>query len=90
MIRRTNVLGKMALLVAAVSPSVVEACSVCFGDPNSPITTSAEMGVWFMLGVVFSVQAAFGIFFLVYFRRRARLLRDPSPRPLLRLVKKEA
>jgi hypothetical protein len=64
------------------------ACQVCFGDPNSPLTKSAEMGVWFLLGVIVLVEAAIGVFFLVYLRRRARGFRDPMPRPVLRLVKK--
>ena len=64
------------------------ACPVCFGDANSPITKSAEMGVWFLLAVIVLVEAGFGVFFLVYLRRRARGFRDPIPRPVLRLVKK--
>lgn len=90
-----NGASRTAALVAAsiallARPEIVAACSVCFGDPDSPIVRSAEMGVWFLLGVIFVVQAAFGIFFLIYFRRRARMVRDPLPRPPLRLVKKEA
>jgi hypothetical protein len=64
------------------------ACQICFGDPNSPITKSAEMGVWFLLAVIVLVEAGFGVFFLVYLRRRARGFPDPVPRPALRLVKK--
>lgn len=64
------------------------ACSICFGDANSPITKSAEMGVWFLLAVILIVEAAFGVFFFVYFRRRARSLHEPTARPILRLVKK--
>ena len=67
---------------------VAGACPTCFGDPNSPITKSAEMGVWFLLAVILLVEAGFGVFFLVYFRRRARAFHDPMPRPVLRLVKK--
>jgi hypothetical protein len=64
------------------------ACQICFGDPNSPLTKSAEMGVWFLLAVIVLVEAGFGVFFLVYLRRRARGFHDPLPRPVLRLVKK--
>lgn len=64
------------------------ACQICFGDPNSPLTKSAEMGVWFLLAVIVLVEAGFGVFFLVYLRRRARGFHDPLPRPALRLVKK--
>jgi hypothetical protein len=74
-----------AWLAAAGSAN---ACAICFGDPNSPLTKSAEMGVWFLLAVIVLVEAGFGVFFLVYLRRRARGFHDPVPRPALRLVKK--
>jgi hypothetical protein len=77
-----------ALGAAWMSAAPASACQVCFGDPNSPLTKSAEMGVWFLLGVIVLVEAAFGVFFLVYLRRRARGFHDPMPRPVLRLVKK--
>jgi hypothetical protein len=82
-----SVLGKTlgAWLAAAGSAA---ACQICFGDPDSPITKSAEMGVWFLLAVIILVEAGFGVFFLVYLRRRARGFCDPIPRPALRLVKK--
>ena len=76
-------------LVALFSRALpAAACSICFGDANSPITKSAEMGVWFLLAVILLVEGAFGAFFFVYFRRRARSLREPMARPVLRLVKK--
>jgi hypothetical protein len=76
-------------LVALLSSALpAAACSICFGDANSPITKSAEMGVWFLLAVILLVEGAFGVFFFVYFRRRARSLREPMARPVLRLVKK--
>jgi hypothetical protein len=73
-------------LLASGRPAV--ACQVCFGDPNSPLTKSAEMGVWFLLAVILIVEAGFGVFFFVYLRRRVRAFRDPLPRPALRLLKK--
>lgn len=77
-----------ASAVALVRAGPASACAICFGDPNSPLTKSVEMGVWFLLAVILLVEASFGIFFLVYLRRRAQLFRDPSPRPVLRLAKK--
>ena len=74
-----------AWLAAAGSAA---ACQICFGDPDSPITKSAEMGVWFLLAVIILVEAGFGVFFLVYLRRRARGFHAPIPSPALRLVKK--
>lgn len=77
-----------ALVVALLllSARAAEACSVCFGDPNAQMTKGAELGVWFLLGVMILVQIGFGIFF-VYLRRRARGFPDPQPRPVFRLVK---
>ena len=83
--RMTLGLALVAFLLQAV-PAV--ACQVCFGDPNSPLTKSAEMGVWFLLAVILIVEGGFGLFFFVYLRRRVRAFRDPMPRPVLRLVKK--
>jgi len=78
-----------AALVAFLLQGVpATACQVCFGDPNSPITKSAEYGVWFLLAVILIVEGGFGVFFFVYLRRRTRAFRDPMPRPVLRLVKK--
>jgi hypothetical protein len=77
-----------ALVASVLSAAPAAACAICFGDPNSPITKSAEMGVWFLLAVIVLVEAGFGVFFLVYLRRRARGFPDPMPRPVLRLVKK--
>jgi hypothetical protein len=73
-------------LFSAARPAA--ACPICFGDPNSPITKSAELGVWFLLAVIVIVEVAFAVFFFVYLRRRARAFRDPVPRAALRLVKK--
>jgi hypothetical protein len=85
---RFSIAAAAAAVAAAALPDVARACQICFGDANSPITKSAEMGVWFLLAVILLVEGAFGAFFFVYFRRRARSLREPMARPVLRLVKK--
>lgn len=81
-------LGAAALAVGLAGAGPASACTICFGDPDSPLTKSVEMGVWFLLAVVLLVEGGFGIFFLVYLRRRAWAFRDTSPRPALRLVNK--
>lgn len=69
---------KMILVLGAVLGSsgiasdCVWACSVCFGNPDSPIVRGARMGVIALLAVVVPVLIGFGIFF-VYLSRRARL-----------------
>lgn len=75
------------LLSAVVVPGLADACQVCFGDPNSPMTKGAQAGVWVLLGIVLAVEAAFGVFFFVYLRKRSRFYPDGSLRPALRLIK---
>lgn len=49
------------------------ACSVCFGDPNSPIVHGAKAGVAVLLGIVGAVLCGIGAV-AIYWVRRARLL----------------
>ena len=53
------------------------ACSVCYGAAEGSMIDAARAGVWFLLGAVFLMQAAFVLFFL-YLRRRARRFREHS------------
>lgn len=82
------VVGVIAPVVMFVlsSAGVTEGRSLCCADPNTPMAQGAELGVWSLLGVTFLVQLGFGIFFL-NLRRRLRLVRDPLPRPVFRLIK---
>jgi hypothetical protein len=48
------------------------ACSVCFGDPDSPLTKGALMGVYVLVGVVGFVLlsiAATGVYWIQRSRR---------------------
>lgn len=83
---RLSAVAVSAVALGGAGPA--SACAICFGDPNSPLTKSVEMGVWFLLAVTLLVEVSFGIFFLVYLRRRAQSLQDASPRPVFRLAKK--
>ena len=51
------------------------ACSVCFGQSDSPLAKGTNMGIFFMLGVTGVMLAAFASFF-VYLIRRKRLFAD--------------
>ena len=60
-----------------LSPGFAQACAVCFGDPNSPLTIGAKAGVAFMLGVLMIVLG--GIFAVtIFWARRARLAQVQS------------
>ena len=51
------------------------ACSVCFGQSDSPLAKGTNMGVFFMLVVTGVMLAAFASFF-IYLIRRKRLFAD--------------
>ncbi len=51
------------------------ACSVCFGQSDSPLAQGTNMGIFFMLGVTGVMLASFAGFF-VYLIRRKRLFAD--------------
>jgi hypothetical protein len=51
------------------------ACSVCFGQSDSPLAKGTNMGIFFMLGVTGLMLAAFATFF-VYLIRRKRIFAD--------------
>lgn len=65
---------RVALLFAlslAALPQQAAACSVCFGDPNSPAAKGLAMGVIALLGVVLAVLGGFTAFFIFLARRAA-------------------
>jgi len=75
-----NIIAKaltvLGLLMLRTSDSF--ACSVCFGDPNSPMSLGAKAGVAVLLGIVFAVLSGIlGI--TIYWIRRARMLESKGP-----------
>ena len=66
--------GLLTALILSV-PRVALACPVCFGQSDSPMAQGVNMGIFFLLGVVGCVLAAFAVFF-VYLARRSRMLAD--------------
>lgn len=51
------VVSVLAGTVMGIRPEWAEACSVCYKDPNSPLTKGAFNGVWVLLGVIVTVLA---------------------------------
>ncbi len=69
--------GPMAILVTlflALAPSAM-ACSVCFGDPSSPMTKGMNNAILFLLGVVGLVQFGIVAMFVSWWRNSVRLQR---------------
>ena len=57
--------------------SLLVACSVCFGQSDSPLAKGTNMGIFFMLGVTVVMLASFAGFF-IYLIRRKRLFADDA------------
>jgi len=55
------------------STQTAMACSVCYGDPNSPMTKGVEAGVLVLLGVVGGVLMLLASLLLFWVRRAANL-----------------
>jgi len=76
---RTYGLLFVALLLAAC-PSATEACAVCFGAPDSPMTKGMQWGIASLIFILIPVLGGVGGFFL-FLARRGRAyahLEDPE------------
>jgi len=76
---RTCALLLFALLLAAW-PSAAEACAVCFGAPDSPMTKGMQWGIASLIFILIPVLGGVGGFFL-FLARRGRAfahLEDPE------------
>jgi hypothetical protein len=56
-------------------PSILSACPVCYGAPNSPMTKSSNNAIMFLLGVVGFVQVGFIALFWSFWRRAKEMRR---------------
>ena len=70
-LRKTKKFGA-GILSLILSPDLCHACSVCVGNPSSPLTQGANQGVILLLGIVISVLVGFASLFVVW-GHRARL-----------------
>ena len=58
-----------------MNSTLVLACSVCFGQSDSPLAQGTNMAIFFMLGVTGIMLASFAGFF-IYLIRRKRVFAD--------------
>jgi hypothetical protein len=69
-LKRYKQIGFLSLAVLLFSHShTLLACSVCLGDPNSPMVKSVNSGVVFLLGIVGGVLVGFAALFLFWRKR---------------------
>lgn len=58
-----------ASLAVLLLPKIAAACSVCFGNPNSPMTKGTNNAIIFLLAIVGMVQLGFIALFITFWRR---------------------
>jgi hypothetical protein len=63
------------LIALLLVPSILSACPVCYGAPDSPMTKSSNNAIMFLLGVVGFVQVGFIALFWSFWRRTKELRR---------------
>lgn len=61
-----------AMLVLRAAPAL--ACSVCYGDPDSPEVKAMQAGILVLLGCIGTVLTGFAGLFLYWFSRSRRLM----------------
>lgn len=76
-------LALVAVPLLGVLMSAVDAfaCSVCYGDPDSPMVKGAEAGVLFLAVVVYGVLMGMGGIGAIWFIRARRLAADNGELP---------
>ncbi len=62
-----------ALVVSVAQPAM--ACPVCFGASDSPMAAGMNNGIFFLLGIIGTVQVGFVALF-VSFRRRGKAYQE--------------
>jgi len=55
-----------------------EACSVCFGNPNSNQSKSVVLGVLFLMGVILFVLTYIVVISLIWARRAKKLAQETA------------
>lgn len=63
----------LAALLFSTMPERILACSVCFGDPTSPLVQGAKNGVLFLAALIYVVLFAMAGVAFVWFRRAQAL-----------------
>lgn len=77
MTRRHSIGSLLALLIVltALAPHSAEACSACFGDPNSEVTKGIAWAIIALGLIVLSVLGCVGGFF-VFIAKKAAAMPD--------------
>jgi len=66
-------LGSLVFLLLLLGPKCANACSVCFGDPESLQGRAMKAGILVLLGFICTVLSGFAGLFLYWMSRSRRL-----------------
>ncbi|MDP6083627.1 MAG: hypothetical protein QF663_09240 [Verrucomicrobiota bacterium] len=67
---RGRTYGLLMFALALVAwPSAAEACAVCFGAPDSPMTKGMQWGIASLIFILIPVLGGVGGFFVFLFKR---------------------
>lgn len=80
LLKRLGTVGLVGV-ITLILPAASEACAVCFGGVDSPMTTGMNNGILTLLGVLGMVQIGFVALFLKL-RQRSRRLQETGERPI--------
>ena len=71
----------LAVILAGLvsGPQVASGCSVCFGEPGSPLALGLSWGIASLLGVVLLVLGGIASFFFYLAKRSARATATMPP-----------
>lgn len=83
---RTRRCLEVAGFVALALPAVGEACAVCFGGVDSPMTKGMNNGILSLLGVLGVVQIGFVALFIRLRQRSRQLSQLKEAREAFRLI----
>lgn len=70
-LKRLRNFSFLSLVFLSLYSNFADACGVCIGNPNSPLTLAVNEGVWALLFIIGGVLIAFGSLFL-YWRARSK------------------
>ncbi len=66
--RRTTLFLLFVLALQAIAP-IAQACAVCYGAADDPMTKGMNNGIWVLLGVIGFVQIGFVALFWSFWKR---------------------
>jgi hypothetical protein len=67
-----------AAMLAAFTPSPLFACAACYGRSDSPLASGMNWGIFTLMGVIVTVLASIGAFFIYIVRKETTALKNTT------------